>query len=143
MSLIERRKRSPIELDMTPMIDVVFQLLIFLLVATRFTKPETMVDLPAGPASSETQLQPDRKALTIAITPQGDLVIDFREVTLDQIPEVITTHLASGNLSRVEIRGDKVAHFGVFVKLLEATRASGIQSVAIVKQVEPDPPATQ
>ena len=143
MNIIHRRPRSETSLDMTPLIDVVFQLLIFLLVATKFTKPETTVDLPSGPAASENQVQPDRKALSLAITPEGELTCNNEPTSLEALPGAIAAHLAAGNPSRAEIRGDKVSDFGIFVKLLETTRAAGIQSIAIVKQVEDPPPASQ
>jgi len=143
MNIVHRRPRSETSLDMTPLIDVVFQLLIFLLVATRFTKPETTVELPSGPAAAENQTLPERQALSLAITSDGGITCANEPITLEALPSAIAAHLAAGNLNRAEIRGDKVSDFGVFVKLLETTRAAGIQSIAIVKQVEGAAPASR
>lgn len=125
---------------MTPLIDVVFQLLIFLLVATKFTKPEAVVDLPSGPKTAEAQTLPDRKALSLAISAQGEIMHEAQAISLEQLPAVIREHLAAGQISRVEIRGDQASHFGVFVKLFETTRQAGIQSVAIVKEIADSTP---
>ncbi len=143
MNLIVRRKRSETALDMTPLIDVVFQLLIFLLVSTKFMKPETVVDLPSSPAASSAMPQTDRKAMTFAITPEGSIMVKEKIVSFEEVPTLISAHLAEGNLSRAEIRGDRTSHFGVFVKLLEILKGSGLESVAIVKQIEDAPPGTE
>lgn len=143
MNIAQRRLRSETSLDMTPLIDVVFQLLIFLLVATKFTKPETTVELPSGPAAAENQTLPEREALSLAITSAGEITCNNQLVTFETLPSAIAAHLAAGNSNRAEIRGDKVSDFGVFVKLLETTRAAGIQSIAIVKQVDGTSPASR
>ncbi|HMN94872.1 MAG TPA: biopolymer transporter ExbD [Phycisphaerales bacterium] len=78
----ERLRRPIMALAMTPMIDVVFQLLVYFLVATDFTMNEEIyrVDLPSGgrSAPSEDPFELDREPIRVLVTTVGAGTTDYR-----------------------------------------------------------------
>ena len=67
MALV-RTRRIDAGIDMTPLIDVVFQLLIFLMVSSQFIKPDQRVELPIGPLASA-PVDQEFETLTLTIQP--------------------------------------------------------------------------
>jgi len=73
MKLIEyKRRRGHHAIELTPLIDVVFQLLIFFMVGAQFIQPETQLDLPIGKGGE----RPDDIAIKVELTLDGKLTLD-------------------------------------------------------------------
>ncbi|MDB4626758.1 biopolymer transporter ExbD, partial [Akkermansiaceae bacterium] len=82
--VITRKSRIDAGIDMTPLIDVVFQLLIFLMVSSQFIKPDHRVELPIGPLASAAVSQDD-ESLTLTILPDNSLLLEDSPVTLENL----------------------------------------------------------
>ena len=74
-------------LSMTPLIDVVFLLLIFFLVATRFEEEERDMDINLPRASEAQPTISPQKELFVNVTKEGEFVVDGRELSLDNLQE--------------------------------------------------------
>lgn len=135
MTLIRRPRRIDSSIDLTPLIDVVFQLLIFLMVSSQFTKPEAVVELPqvAGDAPA---VRREMETLQLVIQADGQILLDERPVPLVALGEAIRGRVDQTGLTRAEIRGDQEAQYGVFVEVMEAARTNGVESLGIVKKTE-------
>ncbi|MBN2707341.1 MAG: biopolymer transporter ExbD, partial [Deltaproteobacteria bacterium] len=72
-----RRERKPAQIDMAPMLDMVFILLIFFLVTTSFVK-ETGIEVNRPAAS--TAVSQEKANILVAITPDNKVFIDHREI---------------------------------------------------------------
>lgn len=120
---------------MTPLIDVVFQLLIFLMVTSQFTKPEAVVDLPQAQGEAAT-VDPNKEKVTIAIQEDGSVIVDEEVVSMSDLPILLRTTLSSMDKRRVEIRGDRESQFGRFVEIMEIARESGAGTIGVVKQAK-------
>jgi len=110
-----RRPTSPrkrgFELNLTPLIDVVFNLVIFFLVASHFagTEPSETVDLPRV-AQSQDDAVPRR--LTVTVRADGTYSIAARSVTLAEVEEAIEQQAGEAPQDcAVRVRGDKAAQF--------------------------------
>ena len=103
-SVITRRRRIDAGIDMTPLIDVVFQLLIFLMVSSQFTKPEQAIDLPQTPGESSL-VDPSPDKLTVSLAENGEIFVNQELVALGDLHAKLSSWSASGNTKRVEIRG--------------------------------------
>ena len=132
--LIQRKSRIDASIDLTPLIDVVFQLLIFLMVASNFTKPESFVDLPTAPDSAVPSDRPAEK-ITVTINPDDTILLDSEPLPLADLAATILARTAATGITRAEIRGDKASNLGTFVTVMETLRGNGIQSVGLVKQL--------
>jgi biopolymer transport protein ExbD len=92
-------------INMTPMIDVVFQLLIFFLVATRFAEEERELDVQLPVASESRPLTARLKETLVNIDVEGRYFVGTRQVTLAEL-DAILGQVATNNPT-VLIRADK------------------------------------
>ncbi len=135
MALVARRRRIDAGIDLTPLIDVVFQLLIFLMVSSQFTKPDVVVELPQA-GKDAPKVDPERDKIAIAIEADGTVTVDGAVTSREDLARVIREAAAKLTEKRVEIRGDRDSNFGVFVEVMETARANGITSIGVVKKNE-------
>ena len=100
------RQRSPLILELTPLIDVVFLLLIFFMVSTTFVnQPSAMeVDLPTSD-SSEVLSEGDDVGITL--TSDGRVFIDGQGVTMEQLSAELRRIAREDPTTQVVVRADK------------------------------------
>ena len=116
------------EINITPLIDAVFLLLVFFMVTTVFKNP-TELKLTLPDASKPSQL--DKKQIVVEITDEGLIAINGTTVSFD----TFETHLAqikheTGN-NTVLIRADIEATHGNVLKIMKMARAQQIETIAM------------
>ncbi|WP_437226143.1 ExbD/TolR family protein [Planctomicrobium sp. SH661] len=122
---ISPRKRG-FELNLTPLIDVVFNLVIFFLVASHFasTEPAEEINLPTA-SRNEDDVNPRR--LTITVHADGAYSVASKTVTLTEIQEYLELEAAGGPQEcAVRIRGDKSAPYKYIEPVMVACARHGI-----------------
>jgi biopolymer transport protein ExbD len=120
--------------DMTPMIDMIFQLLIFFLLTSFFILPAVSVALPR---SRSQQTQPP-SALSLTIERDGGLLLAGRRVEMGELQALLATALVQRNDRTVVIQSDRGVPFGRVVQVMEAARDGGAQDISFL--VERDEP---
>ncbi|MEM6572292.1 MAG: biopolymer transporter ExbD [Planctomycetota bacterium] len=115
-----RRKRGRSALELTPLIDVVFQLLVFFLLTASFVQPSLRLDLPSGEASDE----PDSKPIMVEIDAAGTLRVDGDVVPRDGLEDALRAALEDDRTA-VRLSGDREMAYGMFVEALDAARRAG------------------
>ena len=118
---------------MTPLIDVVFQLLIFLMVSSHFTQPDLQVELPTGKGEAAEVDQKIEKHVLV-ISPENDLVLNGAEVTIEELEQELGRQIAAMGCKRLEIRGDTSSHLGAFIEVMELAKEAGIESLSYHKK---------
>jgi len=114
--------------NLTPLIDMVFILLIFFLVTASFTKESGIdVDRP----SAQTTVRQEQASLIISITKEGEIWIDNKQVDIRSIRAHIEQLHAQNPEGTVIIMADKNALTGATVAVLDQVRLSGVNNVAI------------
>ena len=84
--MLKKKRRIGVSIDMTPMVDVAFLLLIFFMTTTQFQPPEKdKIDLPKS--SSEAK-SPESDIITIAVTKAPTVKVVYKQRTADGIQEV-------------------------------------------------------
>lgn len=136
MALITRQRRIDSSIDLTPLIDVVFQLLIFLMVSSQFTKPEAVVNLPQGPGKGGV-VDATRDKLSLAIQEDGQVLLDGTIVRLEDLGTTIKQRVSQSGITRAEIRCDKKANAGILLEVWETARMHGVESIGYVKKRTP------
>lgn len=126
MNLRPHRKESP-ELNLTPLIDVVFLLLIFFMVSTTFDKESRIkVELPTA-ATQDEQVE-EEKVLEITIDASGRFYVDEREVVnteADTLKRAIEKAAGMRRDLPVIIKADARASFQSVFKVMDVTSQLG------------------
>ncbi len=115
-------------MNLTPMVDMVFLLLVFFLAATTFAREEVELDLRLPEAKSGQEGSGD-KQLVVNLMADGRLSVAGREVTLEALRQKLEAAGQRNHEQAVLIRGDQAAHFGVGLQVLDACRLAKIKKV--------------
>jgi biopolymer transport protein ExbD len=116
------------ELDMTPMLDIVFIMLIFFIVTTSFVKESGVtVSMP----QAETASQQENTNIFIAITKQGEVWIDRRPVDPRSVRAIVARLHADNPQGSVIIQSDEEAATGILVDVMDQVRLAGVEGIAI------------
>lgn len=128
-----RRRRSSgaeggdaAEINLTPMLDVVFIMLIFFIVTTSFIK-ESGVDIQR-PESSAATPQPDAQLL-VAITPEGAVWVNGQAVDLHRVGSEVAAQVSDDG--SVVIQADREATTGLLIEVMDRIREAGVEKVAV------------
>ncbi len=116
------------EINMTPMLDVVFIMLIFFIVTASFVK-EAGVEVNRPEAKTSTQK--DQANILIAITPNNEIWMDKRRVDPERVQANIERLHAENPQGTVVIQADKKATTDTLVKVMDAARAAGVYDVSL------------
>ncbi|MCP4573661.1 MAG: biopolymer transporter ExbD [bacterium] len=116
------------EINITPMLDVVFIMLIFFIVTASFVK-ESGIDVNK-PEAATTQAK-EKANILIAIDADGDIWIDRRQVDPRAVRANIERLHAENPQGTVVIQADDNARTGVLVQVMDAARLAGVYDVAI------------
>ena len=126
---LSRRNRTGLGLDLTPMVDVVFLLVIFFMVSTTFITLESglPVDLPQA-QSSQAQ---SSELPTVTINQDDQIFVGGSQVSEGDLVGVLREVLASSASDTVVLRADQSVRYGLPVRVMDLIKQAGAQRVAI------------
>ncbi|MCV2883638.1 biopolymer transporter ExbD [Aestuariibacter sp. AA17] len=127
-NLVEEEEAA---IDMTPMLDVVFIMLIFFIVTASFVK-EAGIDVNRPEAA--TAVKKDRANILVAISDKGEIWINKRRVDVRAVQANIERLYAENPQGTVVIQADKKATTETLIKVMDASRAAGVYDVSIAAQ---------
>lgn len=108
-------------LDLTPLIDVIFMLLIFFIVATTFVKPKFDVALPDAESAKLVSEEEKKPICAITIDAEGRIFFDGTETQTSDLELRFSEH--DGEI--FEVFSDKTAPFGAVMELMDAAKKQG------------------
>ncbi|MEL6824254.1 MAG: biopolymer transporter ExbD [Calditrichota bacterium] len=132
MKLIDKKKAKAV-LNITPLIDVLFILIIFFTITSTFLEqPGLKLDLPKA-ATGELQ-KVEKAVLTIA----GGSQMQFgdKDVTRTTLPEVLKTAMAERGDKSLIISADKKVEHGTVVEIMDIARQNGVEKLVISTENE-------
>ena len=132
---MRRRRQQEVEeseVNLTPMLDVVFIMLIFFIVTASFVK-EAGIDISRPPAA--TAVRKERGNILIAITHNDQIWIDRRQVDPRALRANIERLHAENPPGAVVLQADKDSKNGLLVQVMDASRMAGVKSVALAAEV--------
>ena len=131
MKTKSRLEETP--MNMTPLIDCVFLLLIFFMVTTVFsTPPGLKVDLPKA---AESDLPPE-KDLNIIISKTGEMELNGEPVLMDELDQRLREAKELYRSKVLIIKADKNCIHGIVVDVMDAAKGVGIDELAIATERE-------
>lgn len=126
---LQRNRKIP---NLTPLIDIVFLLLIFFMLTAHFVKDEVL-DITLPEADSTTTLDND-DALEIVLDNSGYILIKQKHIAVSELDTALQQILKGRKNKQVILRGDEVAQLGLTVKVMDAARKAGASSLDIITQ---------
>ncbi len=118
--------------NLTPLIDIVFLLLIFFMLTSHFVREETInIELPHAETGNQLDVQ---DILEITLTANGKYYYRNNEYTVKQLEAVISTQLSQQQSKTVYIRGDQTSNLGNAIHVIDIARKSGARSVEVVTE---------
>lgn len=122
------RRPDPV-IDISPLIDIVFQLVLFFMVSTTFvTSPGIQVDLPRS--SAQTVLSDD-KDIQVFVTNDGAVYVDEQPVTAAELRRKFLDAARSNPNTMVVIKADEGVSHGRVVAVMDQAQAQGLTRLAI------------
>ena len=118
-------------IDLTPMLDVVFIMLIFFIVTASFIK-EAGIDINRPKA--ETAYKQDKANIFIALSPTGEIWIDRKKVAPAQLKPTIEKLKAENPQGAVIIQADKESRSKQLMQVMDAARDAGITDIAVATE---------
>jgi len=122
-------------LNMTPMIDIVFLLIIFFMVGTKFAELERDIDLKVPSVSDKGTLSDAPRRRTVHVYQDGTILYEHRTVSLEQLAQELVRARREYPKLGVLIRGDGRGSFQRVAEVLNACRQAEITDLGIA--VEP------
>ena len=120
------------EINISPLVDMVFLLLIFFIVTTVFVE-ETGVEVQKPKAASAQNLE--KKSILLALTAEGRIVYGGREVRLSGLRGLISRLLREQEMP-VIILADEQSRSGVLVDVIDECKLAGAKQVSIAAERE-------
>ena len=127
-----RNSRSTVELNMAPLIDMVFLLLIFFIVTTSFVK-ETGIEVNRPTAS--TAVQREKTTLLIGVDNGNRVFFDHREIDIRAVRANIERALAENPEGSVVVVADEASSTGTAIQVMDGCRMAGAKSVSLAAKL--------
>lgn len=125
---MKNKRRRVADIDITPLIDMMFMLIIFFVLTSSFINGKLNVELPTGKAVSANA----EAAVTVSVLADGSVQWNGRTVSMERLAE-----LARASQPRdVLVAGDKAANYGMVARVLALLKAEGISSAGLLMQNE-------
>jgi len=129
----EGRRKVSTQLNIAPLIDVVFQLLIFFALISRFvTQPGIKISLPSAVTA---KLHPEEDII-ISITQDNNLYLNEERITLDNLLDKLRLKMSQTKKKTVIIRADEKINLGLAVKVMDIAKQAEAEGLVISTKPE-------
>jgi biopolymer transport protein ExbD len=125
-----------VDINMGPLVDMVFLLLIFFVVTTSFVK-ESGIDVQRSTAA--TAEVKDRGNIMIGVSPAGDVYYEGRKVDVRSVRGLVERALAEDPEGGVVVVADKASETGAVVAVMDQCRLAGARNVSLAARLEAGP----
>ena len=119
------------EINLTPMLDVVFIMLIFFIVTANFIKePGLEINRP----DSDTAETQENAAILIAVGSNGEVWMDGRRIDVRQVKANVVKMLADNPKGSVVIQADEQAVADTIIKVMDGAREAGVNAISLASE---------
>lgn len=129
-----KRGQEEAEIDMTPMLDVVFIMLIFFIVTTSFVK-EIGIDVNR-PTDAPPQTKEENEVVLLEITDTGQIKMEGRIIDVGAVQANVERARAEKPDATVVVAAHKASDAGIMVRVIDQARMAGAKNVSIASDTE-------
>ena len=127
-----RRKSEPPRVDLTPMVDVVFLLLIFFMISTTFIEtPGLSINLPK---SSAQQIKKEAQEVRVYLRADGEIFLEQQEIELSALIDRLNDYGDKAAATTFLLMADKDVRHGKVVQLMDSAKTAGFVKLAIATE---------
>jgi biopolymer transport protein ExbD len=139
MAVTIKRSSVASTLSLTPLIDVVFLLLIFFLVTSEFEDEERRLDIVLPTATSATPMIGKPREIIVDIDADGQLYLGGQRTGLDELQKLLRSAVANNPTHQtVVIRADHATTFQPVVNVMDLCNRTGVSDYSVTTQEAPD-----
>lgn len=124
-----RRNESPINL--TPLIDVIFQLLVFFMLTSTFIYPSLPLDLPNAEVVNEAQTP---QLFVLSLDKSDRLYLNQEEIPFEEVEDYLRMAFAEVESPVVHFRGDRELDYRHFITVMQAASRSGAAAFYLIHE---------
>lgn len=128
---LKTHQDDPPTMNLTSMTDIVFLLLVFFLVGTRFTEPERQLGLKVPEVRAQAGLPVAPEKRVVNVLRDGSITLDQTPVSLAELTERLTAARGQHPELSVLVRGDAQGEFQRVAETLTACKQAGVERLAI------------
>jgi len=132
MKPIQRQRRPGLRMELSPLIDCIFQLLIFFMLSSTFLTPSIKLTLPTAEAGSVSAID----KIMVTLSSDDTIYINKQQVTFETLGPEIRRLLQDSDEKIITIRGDSDINFSAFVRALDIAKKNGAVNVNIAHQTK-------
>ncbi|MFP6587320.1 MAG: biopolymer transporter ExbD [Pirellulaceae bacterium] len=132
MKPIQRQRRPGLRMELSPLIDCIFQLLIFFMLSSTFLTPSIKLTLPTAEAGSVSSSD----KIMVTLSSDDTIYLNKQQVTFETLGPEIRRLLKDSDEKVITIRGDSNITFSAFVRALDIAKQNGAVNVNIAHQTK-------
>ena len=129
MNLFSKEKKN-IDINVAPLIDIVFLLLIFFMLASEFTDFKT-IDM-VSPNQSNKEINKTKLPIIIELSENGIININNKEIAFNKLSITVDEMLANKNINKVVISTPNETKVNILIKIVDIIRSLGIENIALI-----------
>jgi len=118
---------SDLHIDFVPMVDVLFNLLIFFLIATSMAQAEREMSIALPHAASSGPISMSMREVIVNVHADGGIEVAGKRVTAENLGGIIRGAVAANPEQKVSVRGDRAASYASIAAVLDACKGAGVQ----------------
>ncbi|MFO7983750.1 MAG: biopolymer transporter ExbD [Desulfuromonadales bacterium] len=127
-----RKRREDIRPELTPMVDVVFLLLIFFMISTTFVEqPGISVQLPE---STSQQVEREPEEIKVYLDEEGQIYLKEEPVSLEQLQNQLSDLGDQASKTTFFLMADAEARHGLVVRIMDAAKEAGFLKLAVATE---------
>jgi biopolymer transport protein ExbD len=129
----EEKKKKSLGINITPLIDVMFILLIFFMVSSSFVEqPGMKLELPAMKSQEVAKVE----KMALYVSEEGELFLNDLPVTIDSLSNLIKRTMPNIEEKTLVLKADRAVEHGLVVQVMDIAKRSGLQKIVIGTRVE-------
>jgi biopolymer transport protein ExbD len=126
-----RPKEEEAAIDMTPMLDIVFIMLIFFIVTTSFVKESGVTIMKPKALTSDKK---PKANIFIGINSSSEIYMLKKKVRIEDVRTMVETMLLENPESSIVIQADQSAKSGILLDVMDAAKAAGVKNISVAAE---------
>ncbi|MDB9971471.1 biopolymer transporter ExbD [Alphaproteobacteria bacterium] len=124
------KEKKNIDINIAPLIDIVFLLLIFFMLASEFTDFKT-IDM-VSPNQSNKEINKTKLPIIIELSENGIININNKEIAFNKLSIIVADMLTNKKINKVVISTPNETKVNVLIKIVDIIRSLGIENIALI-----------